>query len=669
MIDLVILKNFQGKSGEYTLGDLTVLSGRNGSGKSTIIKAIQLLLCRSVQGDTVKKQVGDQFRSYCSEASGVMSIEVHCDGQSIKREWTKTGAKVSTITTLNGAKIKDKIDLLELASVRIFDVAKYWDSTPSEQVEILCKLAGLDPEKLAALQKKISRVNTEKRESATKLVEARAAKKDYEAEIQIIVEANRVEDGFNIAHASDRIIALGREIKALQQNLVDANLGQAKAKSDAERMEYLKVQIDLLTSQAYGIVIPMEEISVVELERERDAMDKIKLANLNLEKTHARISRLENVARVEKLDNSEETEELRAAIFKANSGQGVTEKDKLGYEIGKEVFKSVASIDMPDEYLDMAKKAVRDIVLVYKERCLAAEDTTILQKIRVMEGNLRGLVTDARVNDSAMSEQAMRVNEIAELKLEISDLKEVGFDQELYNGIINDISSRSKSKEDIAAMAKTKDDLANQAAAMADEMLELASPAQAEFVDIASIEESIATKSKEHTSLTENLDKAKEWETVSNLREKKVKSVDDLIFEVDSCKTEEAKLLQEKSEMLLDVELVLTSRCDKVLHPRTITMNIPDDGDRVRFYLHGENGDAIESATLCGGERVAFDAALAYALVGKNGLIAIEAAEIDKLTMDDVMPRLKEIKECQLIVAGHDLARFEEDKTLTFYGM
>ena len=187
-IKKVILKNFAGTSGEFELDKLTVISGGNASGKTTISNAIQFALLGYVPGCFINNSNPDKFEAWCTHEDGIMSVELHTEDHRFKVEYSKTKKGVSKNVTMNDAKMPSKSNGEDFLDIPFFDKDKFWgECTPSEKVKALFDIVKVDPEKVTELDKKIAESNELKRQAEKKKYEEEQALKNHQVLQQFLI--------------------------------------------------------------------------------------------------------------------------------------------------------------------------------------------------------------------------------------------------------------------------------------------------------------------------------------------------------------------------------------------------------------------------------------------------------------------------------------------------
>ena len=681
MIDLILLENFQGRSGTFTLDKTNIITGGNGAGKSTIFKAISLLLMRKVPTDEVSDTVGDQFAAYCGDAAGHFSIEIQTEIGSLKRTWTQTKStkKVTTQAEFNGAKIGANEDFMGLMMSPIFDTVTFWRSTPQKQIATLCSLAGVDPDRLREIDDAIDRANTAKRKASDEHKKAVNGMKDHEGEIQKLVESGRAKDGVNISQSKNEIAHIDKKMDELHDQSTKIKSLALEKKSREERIVVLSESMFTLSDELEQIVIPPPTMTTIDLERELEKLELKRTEYLTISSHQKRLEHLRTLAREPTppaiLPN--DLELLREKVAKAEAGAGVSDEDTLGYAIGKKIFEAMRSLSpvISKDEREQCLGIVRMICGKYKANVEAGQKLPALDQVARWKTDIRNGESLRERYQIAYAEFLSRKKDVETLENDLIELGKVEFDQVHYDRVRDELSAVRRGKESIAKWKKRRDDIDSQIEKISTEMSDLLSirdyvSDESNDSIIEKIDQLRATKQ----TLADSIVGVIEYEKLCELRDKKEIDVRDLLKASMSASNEEKQLISQKAALLGQVQDVLTARAEKVTDPASITFELPrttKSTDRVRFWRHEPTGDKVERATLCGAEQVEFDLALAYALVGEGGVIHSECAELTEERMDNLVDRVKSLSDrgIQSFLVGHTLQRFSKQEGINFIDM
>jgi len=663
MINQIAIENFQGKTGRWNLNNLTVITGPNGVGKSTIVKAAQLLLLGSVPGDSVNDTVGEQYRAYCSEEGGLMSVEVSTDAGTIRREWKMSKGRVSTQATFNGVDLPAKSSFADLLQVKIFDLARYWDSTPSQQIATLCGLAGVNPADLDRLDKELELVNTEKRNLMDKNKEAKQALVDHEAELQATKEASRLE-GANPATVESEIAELQKKADRLSKQIRTEQEGQAQAKANADRLTDLKNRCIETNDELQALRIPMAD-SAEQLEAELVKLENTRSKILDLEKAKKKIETLRGRHKepMPCAYKDADIQDLTEKIVAAESGAGVDKSATVAYEAASTVFvaaqMAMKARGISEEDRKFVIEAIREACAVYKQAKSALDNQTPLAQVvewKSKIGVMKKAIADYQL---AYAHYQSAYQEIRDIESEIKAVGVVKFDIVRYERVRDEISAIRGNIDARKAAIEKRDRLQANLEKMLAEIATL--EAKAPVAEAVSVESLIAERDAALEAikpLRADLQSVVAWQTIRNLADKKETEIDRLNKDLDQAKNREKALQSEKARLLESVQTTLADRADRILHPCRLTFELPTTTkatDRIKFLRHSPNGDVVERGTLSGYERVEFDIALAHALVGKDGVVIAEASEIEQANMEKLLASLEAAGGAQTVIVGHSL--------------
>jgi len=225
-------------------GEVIIVGGQNGSGKTSLLDSIQMAICgeRTIPQKPVKD----------GEPKG--SIEVTLDDLIIRRTFTEAGGTSLTVSSRDGAKLNTPQKILDSLVGKItFDPMEFMRMKPAQQIELLKKLTGLDFTQLDA-----SRASLYQRRTDTNrdLASARAdlATKTYveglpETEVNAAELSQKYAEGVRLNAAREalwqrhlatdqRALAAGNEVARIETMLKQAK--NAHARASAEVMESRK---------------------------------------------------------------------------------------------------------------------------------------------------------------------------------------------------------------------------------------------------------------------------------------------------------------------------------------------------------------------------------------------------------------------------------------------
>jgi DNA repair exonuclease SbcCD ATPase subunit len=676
MIKQVNLINFQGTTGRYNLADLNIINGDNGAGKSTIIKAIQLLLLRTVPSDSVNDIVGDQYNYYCGLEGGEMVIEVTTDAGTVSRTWSKTKGKVSTRSIINGADAGANTHFMRACGVSIFNVQAFWGMTPSQQVNVICELAGIDPAELESLNEKIEQVVSQKCESIDKVKSASNALKDHEKEIQILVEENRFGQGVNVGQVRSELRQLETEMDDLTKAIDSHTAGEAKRKSNEERLAYVSSRMGEVANELETIVVP-SMVTTIDLEEELKKIESIKYEHRQRATIEEKAAKMKGKSQPTPVAvHQADIDDLIGKIRDAESGRGCSDEDKLGYAIGQKIYNALRDLQpvINETERQQCKDVVREICGKYKSAVLAAESRTPLDQVAAWKSEIDNKRATLKAYDIAYSEWCMTQKEARQLENDLKELKKVPYDEAYHNKILNDLSTRRQDAQKAQSAKDKRARLEKEGEKLASELANLSEAVSqaSNAVDIDVLRKAKSDNQAKYTLLRESLAGAIEYAKLDELREKKLSQLEDLNKTVQDLKYQESQLMGQKLKLLDAVQEKISLQCGAVTSPMSVDIEIPtitkkNRSEKIKFWLKKPNGDRVERSTLCGAECVEFDLALGIALVGEGGLVSAEVAELTPARLDELFGKLKALKKpVQKILIGHSLGRFEVDRRVNY---
>lgn len=168
-------------------------------------------------------------------------------------------------------------------------------------------------------------------------------------------------------------------------------------------------------------------------------------------------------------------------------------------------------------------------------------------------------------------------------------------------------------------------------------------------MDIQIMEDRIRGLQANITDLREN---EKLFHKAKGLDEEKEKAAAEMMeveAELQGVKEELAELKSERAKALETTAEALAARMSAVLPAGTACFEISNDGVFIGWLR--QNGARVPYAGLSGGQKVAFDQALCYALLGDGPkTLIMEAAELDGLRLAEVMEHLEKTPEDTQII-------------------
>jgi len=679
MLTSVYAKNFQGMTFRYSLGNLTIINGDNGAGKTTVIKAIQLLLLGTVPSDSVNNIEGDRFKYYCGHDAGEMEISVTTENGTVLKRWKKHKGEVTTQTEFNGAKTPARFDAQTALGIKLFNVEDFWQLTPSNQINAICLLAGIDPVELGDLNEKLEQVNTEKREEKSKLDAARKALEDHDIEIQLLVEAGRVDHKVNLAEVNSEIKSIEAEVANIDKEIFAAIESEAIRKRDTERLKTVSGRVAEIGSEMELIVIPSEAIDITVLEAEKAKFESVRLAFNNVESIRKTVARLSAKSKPEPMqDISPIVNDLQAKIANAEAGRGIAPEKKIKLEAFKEFYGCLVRWEK-DEALDLSilKAKFKEYAAPLIEEVKASENVTPLETVSAWKGEIAKLNAEAQAHAIRMHEYKASQRELEDLKGQLLVLGNITWDQQAYDQILNDIAARKLGMQEAKNNSDRKNKLREESTKLSREIISLDERLTKELkqVDIVGLKADKETKQEKYKILRGQVEGLAKYNNLYEIREKKLVQIERLSASVKFLSSKEDLLQNKKLAMLEKVQGKISESCNKITTPAQIEIEIPNitkknKSEKIKFYYKKPNGDKVEQCTLSGAQTTEFNIALGYALSGSSGVVIAEIDSMDIVNKDKLVNKINNLSEgfgIQTILVGHSLSRFENHESALNY--
>lgn len=670
MIHQISVKNFQGVTqARWNIGHLTLITGPNCAGKSTVSKALQLVILGRVPGDEVAKTVQAQFEAYCSSGVGFMEIEIDFgDRGVVTKIWTKSRGKVSTKTRLNGKDVPASTDLDKLLEFKVFDIIGFWRQSPSQQITILCELSGVDPVALERLTEELERANSQKKKFMEKLDEAKEALKDHEAEMQI-AKNDTTEEGIDPETIEAQIAELRAKSTRLEAKATEIESSSSKVRNATERLDFLKQRMFENTIALSEIVVPEEKQgNIDDLQKQADFFDRQK------DEVSRRImlrSRMDTLRDKRKPSppayKKQDISELKEQIASMESGSGVSQKDRWIYEAMSDFFELIRaekeSFQSPVDY-KLVQTLMRSHFGELSARVKAGEKGLDLTAMQELKSKLANMEATRSKYDLDLASYAVARDELKDLDEQFAKAEDVSYDKPAHDALLGQISTLKASSTESSNAVQKKKDLQSKIFEDTTEIERLEKQLEAmpkhegtpESIRVEKlvVDEQICVFESSLTGLVR-------WKTISDLADKKEEEIKRLGKDVRGAKDEESHLQKKKADLLLQIQNSLSDCADVLLSPDRLTFELPTTSkptDRIKFYRHKPDGTQVERGTLSGGERASYDMALGHAMVGKDGLVVQEVAEMDRERLLHTCDRLEKAKEFafpQTLVIGHSL--------------
>lgn len=222
MITSVIAKNIKGSSFELPVSQKTLVTGRVGSGKTTVSNAIAIaLLGYYPSGPSTVKQQGAIFDAFSSSPETMTAGVVLSNGLKLERslEKTKTGS-ITEKLKVNGKKAtkSDYAAAIGQSGAIVFDAANFTDVSPQKKAEMIFNMFSM----------------SETTDIEERIDTAKAAIRDKQSEIRNLDQAIEQQRSFKINAA----LPPGN-LSTVRQMITDteAELEQALKDYEAARIE------------------------------------------------------------------------------------------------------------------------------------------------------------------------------------------------------------------------------------------------------------------------------------------------------------------------------------------------------------------------------------------------------------------------------------------------
>ena len=596
MITEVRMQNVRGTSTTVQLGKKTVLTGPNGSGKTSVSAAIQLAVLGYIPGYDKKGVFAN------SSDPKMMAAGVTIDGRVIDRAW-KLGKTLSESVSIDGVTAgRNSADaMIQMALGRdplVFDVKAFFASTATEQRRTCLELV-MPAKDMQALMDEEARKRDAKNAAA-------ARRRDAQSVVNRLVESRT-----DMGAPTGNIVALREEETKLRTDYDALVAENATAiENDRLRAELKVASDDEITAER----VRLDEIQKLVAPAEsklNEVMGAIEKLGLRPKPTGPSDDEI--------LANDEAEKAEKALVKSQDRIGGIPDGERFGTftPAGRARLTTIrVSLQGLHDHLfedDDSRAVVTEILSllneIYPDEHTMAVYKEELDRLIDQIEQLRTMVADKK--------EAGRV--IMKARIDAQTKAEIGWDQ----------ASRRLEKDRIVAQA----DVDNVSAAIREQNKTIAAMIAAadklkglgSGVDpnVARMIEGMGARLSE---LRSKIDGLAEFETLDREIEKArlaLVSAEDAEVaakvKLDAVVAKQQAVVQSASDML-------ETRSQCILPSGALRMI--DNGKDISIVWVRDGRLPVHRHTLSGGEQAVFDPAAGYALAPK-GLVIIEAAEVD----------------------------------------
>jgi energy-coupling factor transporter ATP-binding protein EcfA2 len=669
MILAVSAKNFQGRSFNYGLGELTAITGDNGAGKTSVLKAIQLILLGSVPSDEINKIEGDRFAYYCGADSGIMEISVTSENGTITKKWKKYQGEVTTQTEFGGAKTPARFDAQTALGVKLFNVQEFWELTPSQQIDKICLLAGIDPVALGDINETLERLGTQRKEEVRSLEVECKVIEGYSKKIQDIVNTGILNENINVEDAKAQLLAQDSEMRSLSAEIEKGKRTNSDIEDYSHKLTSYGDNIASIGAQLESLAVP-SGVDANELEKSFNAMEMARQSLASKAKIENKIKELSSKTEPVSPDNEKIISDLQEKIINAEAGRGVTQEDKIKFSAFQEFFKKLLEWEKSEGLeLSILKAKFKEYAAPLKAIIAKSEDLSAIGEVSKWREQIKALKAENQLYLAKKSEFDYNRKELAQLKFDLGTINYTQFDEEKYRKTIIDLQLAKQANEAKKAQEQLRDGLRASSAKYSAKMLSIrAELVKLSPVNIADLENKYKLAEELKGKIQPKYELINSYSTMFDTRESSIKKVEVLKEKIAKISASETKAQNEKLRLLNVVQEKIAQACSSITKPAQIEIEIPtitkrNKSEKIKFWYVKANGERVEQATLSGAQKAEFNVALGYALTGNEGVVV---AEIDSLTGENALKLVEKIQglsagfKMQTVLVGHSIKQLKE---------